>query len=170
MPRIRNIVVAVLVVITLAVAGVGSAVAAPPNCSTLEQRIAAHNSEAAQYNSEVAALNAAGGGAAWQVSKYNAWKARLQQQGAALDAEKQQCEATPKRNYAEQANALGYTQRIPPQRAPFDSHGEAVYSNGNRYITPDNTGHNVTGGWKMFDRRGNRIGTYTWDLRTRVGG
>ena len=64
----------------------------------------------------------------------------------------------------ENANELGYKQRIPPQKAPFNSHGQPVYWNGKNYITPDIDGHNTTDGWKMFDRRGNRIGTYDKDL------
>ncbi|MCX4756216.1 polymorphic toxin-type HINT domain-containing protein [Kitasatospora purpeofusca] len=59
---------------------------------------------------------------------------------------------------------LGYKTRIPAQKAPFDSHGQEVFSNGKNYITPDVDGHNVTGGWKMFNRRGVRIGTYDGDL------
>jgi intein/homing endonuclease len=62
------------------------------------------------------------------------------------------------------ADALGYSQRIPAQRVPFNSHGQAVYYNGKNYITPDVDAHNVTNGWKMFDMRGNRIGTYDMDL------
>ncbi|MBV6702720.1 toxin C-terminal domain-containing protein [Kitasatospora aureofaciens] len=58
----------------------------------------------------------------------------------------------------------GYTTRIPAQKAPFNSHGQVVFSNGKNYITPDVDSHNVTNGWKMFDRRGNRIGTYDSDL------
>lgn len=60
----------------------------------------------------------------------------------------------------EEANRLGYKNRIPPQKAPFNSHGQPVYWNGKNYITPDIDGYNVTNGWKMFDRRGNRIGTF----------
>lgn len=64
----------------------------------------------------------------------------------------------------ERAANLGYTRRIPAQKAPFNSHGQVVFFNGKNYITPDVDGHNVTNGWKMFDRRGNRIGTYDSDL------
>jgi hypothetical protein len=60
----------------------------------------------------------------------------------------------------EQAANLGYETRIPAQKAPFDSHGQTVYFNGKTYISPDVDAHNVTQGWKMFDRRGQRIGTY----------
>ena len=65
---------------------------------------------------------------------------------------------------AEAANGLGYKQRIPPQKLPFNSHGQPGYWNGKNYITPDIDGHNVTNGWKVFDRRGKRIGTYDADL------
>ncbi|MEU0529104.1 RHS repeat-associated core domain-containing protein [Amycolatopsis tolypomycina] len=60
----------------------------------------------------------------------------------------------------EQAAKLGYETRIPAQKAPFDSHGQTVYFNGQNYISPDVDAHNVSNGWKMFDRRGQRIGTY----------
>ncbi|UJW28739.1 toxin C-terminal domain-containing protein [Saccharothrix sp. AJ9571] len=65
---------------------------------------------------------------------------------------------------ADRAAKLGFTKRIPAQKAPFDSHGQVVYSNGKYYITPDVDGHNVTNGWKVFNRRGQRIGTYDSDL------
>ncbi|WP_187645593.1 polymorphic toxin-type HINT domain-containing protein [Streptomyces sp. TRM49041] len=64
----------------------------------------------------------------------------------------------------DRAGALGYGQRIPAQKAPFNSHGQVVFSNGKNYITPDVDGHNVSGGWKMFNRKGQRIGTYDPDL------
>lgn len=64
----------------------------------------------------------------------------------------------------QRAKELGYTNRISPQRAPFDSHGQVVFWNGKTYITPDVDGHNVSDGWKVFDRRGNRVGTYDRDL------
>jgi Novel toxin 21 len=64
----------------------------------------------------------------------------------------------------DRADALGYTTRIPAQKAPFDSHGQEVFTNGKNYITPDVDGHNVTDGWKMFSRRGERIGTYDSEL------
>ncbi|MEU9624099.1 toxin C-terminal domain-containing protein, partial [Streptomyces sp. NPDC048155] len=64
----------------------------------------------------------------------------------------------------DRAGALGYRTRIPAQRAPFNSHGQVVFSNGKNYITPDVDGHNVSDGWKMFNRKGQRIGTYDPDL------
>ena len=75
-------------------------------------------------------------------------------------------------NYSEFAQQLGYTRRISPQKAPFNSHGQPVFSNGRTYITPD-IGHsrnnpNPTGYWKMFDRRGRRLGTYDANLN-RIG-
>ncbi|MFY1678345.1 ricin-type beta-trefoil lectin domain protein [Streptomyces sp. WMMC905] len=65
---------------------------------------------------------------------------------------------------ADRARALGYRTRIPAQKAPFNSHGQVVFSNGKNYITPDVDGHNVADGWKMFNRRGQRIGTYDPNL------
>jgi hypothetical protein len=64
----------------------------------------------------------------------------------------------------ERAASLGYTRRIPPQKAPFDSHGQAVYFDGKNYLTRDVDQHNVSDGWKMFNRRGQRIGTYDENL------
>jgi hypothetical protein len=78
-------------------------------------------------------------------------------------------EASPPFNAVTVANELGYSRRISPQRAPFNSHGQPVFTDGRRYITPDVDQHKVTNGWKMFDRRGRRIGTYSPDLTTRIG-
>ncbi|MGE0969227.1 toxin C-terminal domain-containing protein [Klebsiella sp. WOUb02] len=64
----------------------------------------------------------------------------------------------------EAAGKLGFDRRIPAQKAPFNSHGQPVFYDGKNYITPDIDSHNVTNGWKMFDRRGNRVGTYDSDL------
>ncbi len=64
----------------------------------------------------------------------------------------------------EAAKNLGFGQRIPPQKAPFDSHGQPVYYNGKTYISPDVDSHNVANGWKMFNSKGKRIGTYDSDL------
>jgi hypothetical protein len=65
---------------------------------------------------------------------------------------------------ADRASGLGYTKRIPAQKAPFNSYGQTVFSNGKSYITRDIDGYNVTDGWKMFNRQGQRIGTYDSDL------
>ena len=64
----------------------------------------------------------------------------------------------------DQAAFLGYTKRIPAQKVFFDSHGQDAFTNGKTYITPDIDGHNVTSGWKMFNRRGVRLGTYDFEL------
>jgi uncharacterized protein YukE len=68
----------------------------------------------------------------------------------------------------EQATILGYTKKIPPPKAPFNSHGMPVYFNGKQYLTPDRDSHNVDNGWKVFNRRGKRTGTWNWDLTERV--
>jgi hypothetical protein len=69
----------------------------------------------------------------------------------------------------EAARELGYTRRIPPQKAHFNSHGQPVFYNSktSTYITPDIDMHRG-GVWKMFDRRGRRIGTYDAQLN-RIG-
>jgi hypothetical protein len=41
---------------------------------------------------------------------------------------------------------------------------ESRIFDGKIYITTDVDSHNVTNGWKMFDRRGKRMGTYDSDL------
>ena len=65
---------------------------------------------------------------------------------------------------------LGYTKRIPPQKSPFNSHGQSVFQNPKtrKYITPDVDSH--SGGiWKMFSRNKIRIGTYNIDLTQKIG-
>ncbi|PRB62945.1 toxin C-terminal domain-containing protein [Erwinia billingiae] len=49
-------------------------------------------------------------------------------------------------------------------KAPFNYHGQPVFFDGETYIIPDVDSHNVTSGWKIFDRRGKRMGTYDNDL------
>jgi hypothetical protein len=66
------------------------------------------------------------------------------------------------------ASQLGYSVRIPAQKSPFNSHGQPVFSNGRGYISPDIDGHNVTNGWKMFDAKGRRTGTWNSDLSKRL--
>jgi hypothetical protein len=65
---------------------------------------------------------------------------------------------------ADRAAELGYKTRIPAQKAPFKSMGQPVFSNGDNYITQDITEHNVSNGWKMFDRHGRRVGTFDENL------
>jgi RHS repeat-associated protein len=65
------------------------------------------------------------------------------------------------------AERLGFNRRISPQKAPFDSHGQDVFTDGRRFISRDVDSH-IGGAWKMFDRAGRRIGTYDANL-TRIG-
>lgn len=67
----------------------------------------------------------------------------------------------------EAAKRLGYDQRIAPQKAPFNSHGQEIYSNGEAYITADVDSH-AGGTWKKFDRKGRRLGTYDGQMN-RIG-
>jgi len=69
---------------------------------------------------------------------------------------------------AEQAEILGYPIKVRPNAAPFNSHGMPVYTNGKSYLTPDRDSHNVSDGWKTFNRRGKRTGTWNWDLTEKV--
>lgn len=66
-----------------------------------------------------------------------------------------------------EAERLGFPRRIPPQRAPFNSHGQEVFTDGSRFITRDVDSHSG-GVWKMFDRSGRRLGTYDGNLN-RIG-
>ncbi|MDC0711770.1 toxin C-terminal domain-containing protein [Stigmatella sp. ncwal1] len=51
--------------------------------------------------------------------------------------------------------------------APFKSHGQLVFKSRTKYITPDFDGH--TGGtWKVYDIKGNRLGTFNDDLTQRI--
>ncbi|WP_181135426.1 toxin C-terminal domain-containing protein [Pantoea ananatis] len=62
------------------------------------------------------------------------------------------------------ASDLGFGNKIPAPKVPFNSHGQPAFYNGKVYITPDIDSHNVTNSWKMFDRKGNRLGTYDSSL------
>jgi filamentous hemagglutinin len=62
---------------------------------------------------------------------------------------------------ADAAAKLGYDRR--EKDPPFPSHGQPVYTDGTDYITPDADGHSQSGGWKWYNRWGQRIGTYTTD-------
>ena len=55
------------------------------------------------------------------------------------------------------AETLGFSRRA--KNVPFNSHGQAVFTDGKNFITIDVDSHNG-GVWKMFDRRGDRLGTY----------
>jgi RHS repeat-associated protein len=63
-----------------------------------------------------------------------------------------------------QASDLGFKET---KDAPFNSHGKPVFKKGDFFITPDRDMHKG-GVWKMFDRSGNRIGTYNADLTERI--
>ena len=52
---------------------------------------------------------------------------------------------------------------IKAKTAPFFSHGQKVFNKGSKYITPDVDSH-IGGVWKMFDKKGRRLGTYDKDL------
>jgi RHS repeat-associated protein len=63
----------------------------------------------------------------------------------------------------EAAGKLGFTKRIPPQNAPFNTHGQPLFQKGNRFITPDVDSHKG-GVWKLLDASGKRLGTCDADL------
>ncbi|HEV7596484.1 MAG TPA: RHS repeat-associated core domain-containing protein [Gemmatimonadaceae bacterium] len=69
---------------------------------------------------------------------------------------------------ADLAMHLGFGGRV--KDAPFDSHGQAVFTNGKRFITQDvdmHLGPKAT--WKMFNSNGQRVGTYDALLKNRLG-
>lgn len=51
---------------------------------------------------------------------------------------------------------------------PFKSHGQPVFKKDNIYITPDIDRH-AGGIWKMFDKIGNRVGTFDASLKKYLG-
>lgn len=63
------------------------------------------------------------------------------------------------------ARRKGYKEVKQP---PFNPHGQPVFKRGDTYISPDTDGHRTGNGWKVFDKYGNRIGTFTEDLSERV--
>jgi hypothetical protein len=68
---------------------------------------------------------------------------------------------------ADLASHLGFGRRV--KDAPFSSHGQQVFTNGRHFISQDidmHLGPNAT--WKMFDRAGNRLGTFD-ALLNRIG-
>ena len=78
--------------------------------------------------------------------------------GAAGDAEKLAARLT-NAQAGDLAAHLGFGIRV--RGAPFDSHGQAVFSNGRTFITQDVDMHLGAGAtWKMFTRRGERLGTF----------
>jgi hypothetical protein len=80
--------------------------------------------------------------------------------GAAGDAER--LTTSQARDLAEY---LGYGKRV--KDAPFNSMGQAVFSNGKNFISPDVTSHSG-GVWKMFNKSGQRLGTFD-ALLNRIG-
>ncbi len=61
----------------------------------------------------------------------------------------------------EAAKKLGFDKEV--KNPPFNSHGELVFTNGKLYITPDREAHNVSKGWKMYQKK-IRLGTYDKNL------
>ena len=47
---------------------------------------------------------------------------------------------------------------------PFNPHGQKVFTNGKTHISRDIDSHNVSDGWKMFNKKGDRLGTYDANL------
>jgi uncharacterized protein RhaS with RHS repeats len=62
------------------------------------------------------------------------------------------------------AEKMGFSRVKDP---PFGSHGQEVFKKGNTYISRDINGHNG-GAWKMYDIKGNRIGTFNENLTIQI--
>lgn len=58
---------------------------------------------------------------------------------------------------ADLARYVGFERRV--KDFPFNAHGQGVWTDGRTLITLDVDAHSG-GVWKMFDRRGNRLGTF----------
>lgn len=66
------------------------------------------------------------------------------------------------------AGYLGFTKEV--KGAPFNSMGQKVFTNGKAMITQDITMHQgVEATWKLFDMKGNRLGTYDGLLTIKLG-
>jgi len=85
------------------------------------------------------------------------------------DDEENKSRGERNKEYQKQAEKMGY-RKVSRGSAPFNSHGENVFYNGRHYISPDRDGHNVSNGWKVFNGRGDRLGTYNWDLSVKIKG
>ncbi|GAC67430.1 hypothetical protein [Gordonia soli] len=127
MVGVRRLVVAVAIAV-LAVVGAVVAPSASPvahaatNCSTLPSRIAATNADARNYNAQVAALNARGGGTPGQVAYYRSWKARGNAHQGALRAELARCQSQGQLTGIRPPSGPGTTvappRTTPPRPAP----------------------------------------------------
>jgi len=67
---------------------------------------------------------------------------------------------------AEAAAKLGFDQII--KNPNFNSMGQRVFSNGKHQISFDVTGHKG-GVWKVFNKAGERVGTYDETLTIKLG-
>lgn len=124
MNRARRLFVALLLGVFVAagiqlVPDITAPAQAANNCSTLAGRIAGHNTDARNYNAQVSAINARGGGTAGQVAYYNSWRARGIARGNALNAELTRCKSQGKlRNVKPPVQPGGSQQRNPSRPAP----------------------------------------------------
>ena len=64
-----------------------------------------------------------------------------------------------------EAKQLGFKETKNP---PFNSKGQPAFRSGERWISADQNGYNG-GVWKLFDKLGNRLGTYNKELTIRLG-
>jgi RHS repeat-associated protein len=85
---------------------------------------------------------------------------------AGRDQKKSEWQRLTNKEATQLSQKLGYDKEVTDP--PFKSHGAKVFTNGQNYITADQDGHNG-GVWKMFNKAGDRIGTYNADLTTRLG-
>ncbi|MFW0783563.1 DNA/RNA non-specific endonuclease [Gordonia sp. CPCC 206044] len=122
MTRIRAILITLFLTTLIAagihsVPGMSAPAGAATNCSTLQGRIAGHNADARNYNAQVTAINARGGGNASQVAYYNAWRARGIARGNALNAELLECQRHGQLSGVRPPVQPGGQRPAPPPRA-----------------------------------------------------
>jgi hypothetical protein len=65
---------------------------------------------------------------------------------------------------AEEAAKQGFDKVVKSARIKGGTHGQKVFTDGKRFLTKDTDGHSF-GVWKLFDRKGNRLGTYDQYLK-----
>jgi hypothetical protein len=76
---------------------------------------------------------------------------------------------TPPTNAEARAQAKNLEYNRVVKDPPFNSHGRLVFTNGKDLISADRDLHQGVRAWKVFDRSGNRIGTWDWNLQHLLG-
>jgi hypothetical protein len=72
---------------------------------------------------------------------------------------------TPNQEAEEKARELGF---IPGKNPPFNNRNKPAFKKGEKWISQDRDSHKG-GYWKVFDNKGNRLGTFDETLKKRIG-